>query len=220
MVTQSATAMSTAPAIALTRPAWVRDRIAEMGASWGTAAPRVAGTLWWCMVASALVEQIVAARAAGRPAPPAGLEALDCEMRPDGGVERMLAHPERDVRMSVGGDADLVAALSLRETLTRVIPVVAQVSGAGMPALWAVVADAIGNRAIDVGAPQVATGLAEQVGGKLPRPRFVEAGGRTFVRRISCCLVFEVPGAAMCTSCPKRSSDERAALLASYAAGR
>lgn len=219
MVTQSATAMSAVPAIALTRPGWVRDRIAEMGASWGTTAPRVAGTLWWCMVASALVEQVVAARASGRPAPQAGLESLDCEMRPDGGVERMLVHPERAVRIAAGGDVDLVAALSLRETLLRVIPVVAQVSGAGMPALWAVVADALGNRAIDAGAPQVAVGLAEQVGGKLPLPRFVEAGGRTFVRRISCCLVFEVPGAAMCTSCPKRTSAERAALLEDYAAG-
>jgi len=196
----------------------VRDRIAALGASWGAGAPRVAGTLWWCMVASALVDQVIAARAEGRPAPPAGLEALDCELRPDGGIERMIPRPERDVRTGTG-DPDLLAALSLRETLTRIVPVVAQVSGAGMPALWAVVADAIGNRAIDAGAPQLATALAGQIGGKLPVPRFVEAGGRTFVRRISCCLVFEVPGAQMCTSCPKRPADERAGLLERYSAG-
>ncbi|WP_373867120.1 (2Fe-2S)-binding protein [Nocardia neocaledoniensis] len=31
---------------------------------------------------------------------------------------------------------------------------------------------------------------------------------------MSCCLVYEVPGCQMCTSCPKRPAAERAALLA------
>ncbi|WP_280452434.1 (2Fe-2S)-binding protein [Nocardia cyriacigeorgica] len=47
---------------------------------------------------------------------------------------------------------------------------------------------------------------------------YVEIGDRTFVRRISCCLVYEVPGCEMCTSCPKRPSAEREQLLTRMAA--
>ncbi|WP_280208377.1 (2Fe-2S)-binding protein [Nocardia cyriacigeorgica] len=99
-----------------------------------------------------------------------------------------------------------------------VIAICGVFSGAGPPALWAVVADAIGNRAIDAGVPEAGTRLAGEIGGKLPAPRYVEIGDRTFVRRISCCLVYEVPGCEMCTSCPKRPSAEREQLLTRMAA--
>ncbi|WP_280181989.1 (2Fe-2S)-binding protein [Nocardia farcinica] len=92
--------------------------------------------------------------------------------------------------------------------------------GAGIPALWAIVADALGNRAVDAGAPAVAVELAARLGPPLPTPRFVEVGGRTFVHRVSCCLVYELPGSGLCTSCPKRPAAERAALLAEHAARR
>ncbi|WP_245676215.1 (2Fe-2S)-binding protein [Nocardia niwae] len=201
--------MTTVPGRMLTQPEWLRARIAEMGHSWGTTSPRIAGTLWWCMVASALVEQIARAYAHDEDAPEAALERLDCEIRPDGGIER--------VRMPPAGDPAGGAA-ALHGTLATVIPPVARVSGAGVPALWAIVADAIGNRALDAGSADAGARLAAEIGGKLSVPRFVEIGGRTFVRRISCCLVFEVPGCEMCTSCPKRPAAERIALLAGLAA--
>ncbi|MEV0333887.1 (2Fe-2S)-binding protein [Nocardia sp. NPDC050717] len=197
--------MSTVPGRLLTDPAWISARIGEMSRAWGTDAARVGGTLWWCMVASALVDQVTRAYAAGAPAPVAALDDLDCEVRPDGGVEHVCFR-------STGETAAVAAAL--RETLTAVIPQVAAVSGAGVPALWAVVADAIGNRALDAGAGEAGTRLAAEVGGRLPAPRFVTVGARTFVKRISCCLVYEVPSCQMCTSCPKRPAAERAALLA------
>lgn len=208
MVTQSAVAMNVVPGRMLTEPQWLTARIAEMGKSWGTSSPRIAGTLWWCMVASALVEQVARAYAHGEPAPAPVLATLDCEVRPDGGVDR--------VRLPAGDTAECAAAL--RDTLATVIPVVAAACGAGIPSLWAIAADAVGNRALDAGAPEAGARLAAEVGGKLPIPRFVEIGGRTFVRRISCCLVFEVPGAQMCTSCPKRPAAEREAMLAELAA--
>jgi hypothetical protein len=194
----------------LTRPEWLAARIAEMGHSWGTTSPRIAGTLWWCMVASALVEQLARAYAYDEDAPVPALDRLECEVRPDGGVERVRVRAH-DVP-SAGG------ATALRDTLGVVIPPVAEVSGAGVPALWAIAADAIGNRALDAGSPEAGARLAADIAGKLPMPRFVEIGGRTFVRRISCCLVFEVPGCQMCTSCPKRPAAERTALLADLAA--
>ncbi|MGW5918169.1 (2Fe-2S)-binding protein [Nocardia fluminea] len=216
--------MSTVPGHVLTDPAWVAARIDAMSRAWGTDVPRVAGTLWWCMAASTLVEQIAVAYAAGTPAPVAALGDFDCVVRPDGGVEHAqfqrvpVDATGRSVRSDVGGEtgaaaADEVAA-ALRDTLTAVIAQVAAVSGAGVPALWAVVSDAIGNRALDAGSPDAATRLAADVGASLPAPRFVTVAGRTFVRRASCCLVYEAPGREMCTSCPKRSPDDRAALLA------
>ncbi|MBH0774997.1 (2Fe-2S)-binding protein [Nocardia sp. NEAU-351] len=196
---------------AMTRPEWLAERIAEMGRSWGTETPRVAGTLWWCMVASALVEQLARAYVDGVPAPVPALDRLDCEVRPDGGVER--------VRVLPGTESADAAAPALRATLEAVIPAVAEVSGAGVASLWAVTADAIGNRALDAGDAAAGVRLAREVGGKLPAPRFVEVGARTFVRRISCCLVFEAPGCDMCTSCPKRPAEERLSMLRELAGG-
>ncbi|WP_309138711.1 (2Fe-2S)-binding protein [Nocardia cyriacigeorgica] len=270
--------MSTVAGRMLTDPDWLTARIAEMGRSWGTDTPRVGATLWWCMVASALVEPLARAYAAGERAPVAQLDRIGCEVRPDGGVDRIvfagsaestaetvgsktdLPDGSTDSSVDAGGsatgscagftedcagvigsaagsaeieltDAPDVPAIStlpdkeqsdagraLRETLTAVIAQVAAVSGARAPALWAVVADAIGNRAIDAGLPEAGTRLAAEIGGRLPAPRFVDIGERTFVRRISCCLVYEVPGCQMCTSCPKRPSAERQQLLAELAA--
>ncbi|MEU0873872.1 (2Fe-2S)-binding protein [Nocardia brasiliensis] len=197
--------MNTVPGRTLTEPQWLAARIAEMGHSWGTTSPRIAGTLWWCMVASALVEQVARAYAQGQPAVEPVLDRFDCEVRPDGGVERIHVLAEPDTAAEPG--------VALRETLAAVIGPVAEVSGAGVPALWAIVADAVGNRALDAGDGAAGARLAAAIGGKLPIPRFVEIGGRTFVKRISCCVVYEVPGCEMCTSCPKRPAAERTAML-------
>ncbi len=230
MVAQSPDVVSTVPGLLLTDPAWVAARIDAMSHTWGTDVPRVAGTLWWCMVASTLVEQITFAYAAGTPAPVAALGEFDCVVRPDGGVEHARFHrmpvdaAGRSVRSDVGGETGAAAAeevaTALRDTLTAVISQVAAVSGAGIPALWAVVADAIGNRALDAGAPEAASRLAADVGPCLPAPRFVTVAGRTFVRRASCCLVYEAPGRQMCTSCPKRAPADRAEQLAAAARAR
>ncbi|WP_228814287.1 (2Fe-2S)-binding protein [Nocardia otitidiscaviarum] len=276
----------------LLRREWLVERIGDMGISWGTADSRVAGTLWWCMAASSLVTPIVAAYADGRPAMSPALDRIACEIRPDGGVERVLSIPtvsEDQTATGVGdrrsatafpdshpapgnaspdaagldttgldtagldiadlGTADLGTAgietadrdttaaggtardgapaepwsatstgPALRNTLSRLIPLVAEVSGASPAALWAIVADAIGNRALDIGAHEAGARLAREVAGRLPVPRFTDIGSRTFVRRISCCLVFEVPGCEMCTSCPKRPAAQREALLSKLAA--
>ncbi len=197
--------------VALTRTEWLAERIADMGISWGTGNSRVSGTLWWCMAASSLIDPIVTAYAQGRPAPDPALEQVLCEIRPDGGVERVLP--------AAGSHDEPKSASVLRTSLERIIPQVAEVSGAGEPSLWAIVADAIGNRAIDAGAADAGERLAREVAGRLPVPRFTDLAGRTFVRRISCCLVYEAPGCQMCTSCPKRPAAERDEALTRLAAG-
>ncbi|MEC3953590.1 (2Fe-2S)-binding protein [Nocardia sp. CDC153] len=251
MVAQPPVSQALVPGTELLRPQWLAERIADMGISWGTANSRVSGTLWWCMAASSLVDPIVAAIAADQPAFNPALEHIALEIRPDGGVERVVPEPHAYAialsstllaNSSSGITADLSAdpasavncahpephsaacctttpiGQALRHALSRVIPVVAEVSGAGIPSLWAIVADAIGNRALDIGAADAGARLARDVAGRLPVPRFQDIAGRTFVRRISCCLVFEVPGCEMCTSCPKRPAPEREALLAEVAA--
>ncbi|MGV9410480.1 (2Fe-2S)-binding protein [Nocardia sp. NPDC003693] len=213
-IEQSAVSVNTGPVIVpgthLLDARWLGERIADMGVSWGTGNTRVAGTLWWCMAASSLVAPVVGAYAAGDPAPDTDIERISCEIRPDGGVERVFA---------LGTvAADQQAGQVLRHTLSQVVPVVAEASGAGIASLWAIVADAIGNRALDLGDQEAGARLARDVAGRLPVPRFSDVGARTFVRRISCCLVFEVSGCEMCTSCPKRPAAQREALLSELAA--
>lgn len=212
------------PGVILTHPQWLAERIADMGISWGTGNARASGTLWWCMAASSLIDPVVTAYVQGRSAPDPSLEHVLCEIRPDGVVERVFPAVGRD-DVEASGSTVLPGAAAdrpgtaLRVTLERIIPLVAEASGASEPSLWAVVADAIGNRAIDAGDAAAGARLAGEVAGRLPVPRFTDIGGRTYVRRISCCLVFEAPGCQMCTSCPKRPAPERHELLTRLATG-
>ncbi|MFI6311772.1 (2Fe-2S)-binding protein [Nocardia fusca] len=204
----------------LTDESWLAARLADLGASWRTDSMRVSATLWWCMTASALVEQVVRALAQRRPIPAPTLDRLTLTLRADGTVERVgidepgwhAAGVESGIEAT---EADI--AVALRETLTTVIDRLAAVSGVRAPALWAVVTDVVGSWAVDAGQPPIGRRLAEAIGTALPEPRFIEVAGRTFVRRASCCLVYEAPGCEKCVSCPKRRPDEREALLADYA---
>ena len=55
--------------------------------------------------------------------------------------------------------------------------------------------------------------LAAAIGPPLPMPRYVDVAGARFTQRASCCLMVELPGGALCTSCPGRKPAERLALL-------
>ncbi|MFI9532487.1 (2Fe-2S)-binding protein [Nocardia fusca] len=204
----------------LTDESWLAARLADLGASWRTDSMRVSATLWWCMTASALVEQVVRALAQRRPIPAPTLDRLTLTLRQDGTVERVgIDEPGwRAAGVNSGIEAtEADIAVALRETLTTVIDRLAAVSGVREPALWAVVTDVVGSWAVDAGQPPIGRRLAEAIGTALPEPRFIEVAGRTFVRRASCCLVYEAPGCEKCVSCPKRRPDEREALLAEYA---
>jgi hypothetical protein len=91
--------------------------------------------------------------------------------------------------------------------------------------LWAIATDSIANQLLTLGravgdvaaASAVAAPLAAGIGAPLPVPRFVDVAGTRFTRRASCCLMVEIPGGSLCTSCPRRPPGERAALLAQAA---
>ncbi|WP_327150616.1 (2Fe-2S)-binding protein [Nocardia sp. NBC_01329] len=211
----------------LTDESWLAARIADLNASWRTDSMRVGATLWWCMTASALVEQVVRALAQERPIPAPTLDRLALTLRADGTVERVAighagpgepgAVPPDHRQPDTGSDVAAEIAVALRVSLTTVIDRLAAVSGVRKAALWAVVTDVVASWAVDAGRPIVGRRLADAIGAVLPEPRFIEVAGRTFVRRASCCLVYEAPGCEKCVSCPKRRPEEREALLTDYA---
>ncbi|MEU1980375.1 (2Fe-2S)-binding protein [Nocardia sp. NPDC019395] len=240
VVAQSTDVVNTARGPMLTDESWLAARFAELTASWRIESMRVGATLWWCMTASALVEQVVRALAREIPIPAPTLDRLAMSLRPDGSVEKVrildtdgngngvTGRSAGDRRPGSRDPGTQVSARdrapqahevseALREALAVVIDRISAVSGVRKPALWAVVTDVIASWAVDAGAPQVGQRLAAEMGGTVPAPRFVEISGRTFVRRASCCLIYEAPGCEKCVSCPKRPPAEREALLADYA---
>jgi hypothetical protein len=50
------------------------------------------------------------------------------------------------------------------------------------------------------------------IGLGLPRPRYVTVGRTPAVKRVSCCLIYEV-GNPKCVSCPRQKPEEREARL-------
>ena len=162
------------------------------------------------MTASALVEPVIRALARGTAIAPPRPDRMALSLRPDGSVEAVRMH---------GADTPESGeiAVALRATLRTVIERLAAVSGVREAPLWAVVTDVIASWAVDARAPELGRRLAAELGPVVPAPRFVDIAGRTFVRRASCCLVYEAPGCEQCVSCPKRPPEEREALLGDYA---
>lgn len=196
----------------LTDPDWLDARVADTGRRWDCTDRRVNGTLWWYSASSTLLAQATADLLRTGLAPDPALEHGTASLRPDGYLDGV--HTERVLR----GPEELAAGL--RGALAAIIAPLALVSGAGVPALWAIAADSLGNRSLDagtaLGAPAagsaLALALAGRIGPPLPTPRFVDvgpdgpvdadpaaapaAGTRRRLRRSSCCLIYCVPGAA------------------------
>jgi ferric iron reductase protein FhuF len=190
--------------------------VAERARALGTADLRVAATMWWYSASAVLLAPPLAGLVTGVP---------------------LSARPA-DLVLSVGPGGLPVAATSsaltadlggeLRELLTTVIGAVAGAGGMRERPLWAIATDSLATGLLTLGrvlgdVPAV-TGLAGRlaaaVGPELPTPRYEDVAGSRFVRRASCCLIYRLPGGPLCTSCPRRPSAERAALLERAAAGR
>ncbi len=185
---------------ALTDAEWLAARLSELAAVWRIDERRVAGTVWWYMAAAVLLDAPV-----HDPAVDPGLAALTVRLRPDGSVAaaRYTGRTDRQ-------------APALQDTLRGLVVPLAETSGVPVRSLWAVATDAIAAHCLV--APQRAAELARRIP-ELPTPRFVEVGGRRFVHRVSCCLIYRSPLAGLCTSCPKRPPAERERLLTELAAG-
>jgi len=193
------------PAVDLADP----DRVVRLIAARAHAVDRVAATVWWYSASTVLLSPALAGLVTGVPLS-GRLADLSLVFRSDG----------LPVAAVAGGGTDDVAA-DLRGTLTTVIGAVAAAGRMGERPLWAIATDSIANQLLALGravgdvpaATAHAGPLAAAIGSPLPVPRYVDVAGARFTRRASCCLMLELPGGALCTSCPRRPPAERHALL-------
>ncbi|WP_436501392.1 (2Fe-2S)-binding protein [Actinokineospora sp. HUAS TT18] len=192
------------PVAAIQDPEWLTAQLAAAGTRFRTADQVVTGVLWWYSASSVLLGPTVESLlGTGRALDPA---AVTLYLHPDG---RLL-----DAR----GSAECAdPGPRLRRLLSAAITTVATLSGASPRALWAIATDSLANRVLWAGGgPEDAVKLASEIGQELPRPRFVDVGGRTVVRRASCCLVYETPGADKCVSCPRQLPADRLRRLQAW----
>jgi hypothetical protein len=192
------------PAAQLADPAWLAQ---ALGARAGDR--RVTATVWWYSASAVVVTPALAGLLVGVPLS-ARLADTSLAFRPDG-------LPVAAVSAVRGADP----AAELREALGAVVAAVAVVGRMRERPLWAIATDSIANQLLTLGravgdvaaATAIAAPLAAAIGAPLPMPRYVDVAGARFTRRVSCCLMVEVPGGSLCTSCPRRPPPERAALL-------
>jgi ferric iron reductase protein FhuF len=195
----------TLPATSLAEPEGVARSIAARART----VDRVTATVWWYSASLVLLTPPLAGLVVGVPLS-GRLAALSLVVRPDG----------LPVAAVAAARTDDVAA-DLRGTLTTVIGAVATAGQMGERPLWAIATDSIANQLLALGralgdvpsATAYAEPLAVAVGPQLPMPRYVDVAGARFTQRASCCLMVELPGGALCTSCPRRPPVERHALL-------
>ncbi|MET0136546.1 MAG: (2Fe-2S)-binding protein [Kibdelosporangium sp.] len=184
-------------ASAITDPDWLRAQLAISRRRYQLADQRALGVLWWYSASSVLLGPALSGL------DPA-LSAVTLVLQPDG---RVL-----DAR-SAPFDGDIAARV--RGMLSASIDAVAAVSGARVRQLWAITTDSLANRLLWAGQTARAESLAAEIGPELPRPRYVRVGGRQFVRRGSCCLIYQATETPKCLSCPRQTPEERHARLAS-----
>lgn len=210
-------------AVAPTDRVTVEAALARSAARWPGVSPSTSATLWWYGSSSTLA-LVVAAQIAvtGRTVDPS---APTVTLGDTGTVSAMTSTRTLDA-----GDAPAALA-TLLDAVTVALSAVPGMSG---PSLWAIASDSIAGRALDVatalGRAGEAATLAELLAShpgmhRFPRPRYVDvdgtgtvrpapdgdpaAGTRRFVRRSSCCLVFEA-GESKCVSCPRQLPADRA----------
>ncbi|WP_235494648.1 (2Fe-2S)-binding protein [Geodermatophilus sp. Leaf369] len=196
---------------ALADVAWTTEHLELQAVTGRTADRRVLATLWWYSASLVLLGPALAGLVAGR--------ALSARL------EDTTLHVVGDLPWAATATAatgDVV--VELRDSLAAVVATVAEAGGLREAPLRAIATDALANKLLalgrsrrDVGAVTALAGpLAREAG--LPAPRFVEAGGRRFTRRASCCQIWRVPHEVLCTSCPRRDAAERQVLLEDTAA--
>lgn len=185
---------------------------------WPDVSPAVLATLWWYGSSSTLATVLVAQLAVtGRCVDPAHPSAV-VTVGDTGTLASLGAAVTVDGPGAAAAFADVVDSL-----VGRVRDRVPSVSGAS---LWAIASDSVANRALDVAtalnrvadAPRWAQTLtAERRRHRFPQPRFVDVSAngstRRFLRRSSCCRVVDA-GEDLCTSCPRRTPQDRAARWA------
>lgn len=224
------------PFTAVADPAWLDRQIELHEQRWRTGDRRVLATLWWYSVSNWFqVPAIASLLATGRVLSPLP-EDVAVHWLPD---SRVIGGTSS--RVLAGPDPVLAFGAALRAALDRVVPRVAAAGRMKERPLWAIASDSTANRFLWAGhalddtarATALAQRVADVVGAPLPRPRWVDIvpmddegmdrpdlGERRFLRRASCCLLYEVPGQSKCGACPRRPPQDRLVRLQLAAAAR
>lgn len=197
--------MTTVPATSITDPDWLRIQIGLAARRYGCSAPDVLGTIWWYSASSVLVAPTLETLARARQPLDPSLTAMSLDLLDDGSV--VGAHSSRTLNGDIGA--------AFAEAIEAVVANLSAVTGAHSPALRAIATDSIANRLLWTGAPALAEPLVASIGTRMPRPRYVDVGGRPVVRRASCCLIYQATGQDKCLSCPRQPPAERERRLRS-----
>jgi len=193
----------------LADPGWTAERVTALGRRYRSTDRRVLATVWWYSASAVLLTPVAAGLATGRPL---SARLADTTLYEVGGV--LLA----GVSAAPSGPDP---AGDLREALAGAIGAVAAAGGVRERPLWAVATDSLAGRLLALGralgdvatVTALAAPVAAAVGDPMPVPRYTDVGGTRFVRRASCCLLYRLPGEAMCTACPGRPPAHRQVLL-------
>ncbi|WP_132877966.1 (2Fe-2S)-binding protein [Tamaricihabitans halophyticus] len=204
------------PATMLADPAALPAQLDACARLYGSAKPQVLGTVWWYSASSVLVAPAVEGLAATGVAFDPALAAIRLVQRADG---RLIGARSSAV-LAEDPDGERLGE-RLGGALASAIEAIAAGSGAAPAALWAIATDSIANRLLWAGnalgdVPRV-TALASWVteaierysGHRLPEPRYVEVAGQTFIRRASCCLIYQATAGDKCVSCPRQRPQDR-----------
>ncbi|MGW7519884.1 (2Fe-2S)-binding protein [Streptomyces sp. NPDC054796] len=225
--------VASVPAEFLGERDWLAEQVRLSALRWRTDSLRVGATLWWYSVSTVLLAPpLVTGFLTGRSVHP-GPEGLVLQL---GAAGRPVAvRPAPHMSAPVDG----AAPGPLRGLLELCVDGLAGVAGLRPRPLWSLATDSLAQLLSRAGresgrlADSTAWGaaLAERIGPPMPPPRWVEVpvpdGGdglfpvpppgaprvETFVRRGSCCLIYESPGEGKCASCPRRTPDDRALQL-------
>ncbi len=197
---------------------WLSGQVRDTGTFYGCTEPRLNATLWWYSASAVLLGPAVhelALLGSGT-----SLRAEEIRLAPRrAGLERIVPGPS----LAPGGR---VFGAHLDQAVAPMVDVLARVGGVSHQSLWAIAADSLATRllaSVRVGTPD---DLAEDIaaGSELlkPAPRFVRVQGRpaaaprTYVHRVSCCLLYRVP-MGKCLSCPRQTPAERTERLQTHA---
>jgi ferric iron reductase protein FhuF len=188
---------------------WLLERMADTARRWCHDDPRVSATLWWYSASATLTGPAADALLRGVPAPSPEAANLRMTLRRNGHVG-YLARTRSRYRVP-GGPLGYGEALA--RDVAPVIEKLARLGGANPRSLWSVFGDSLAGRLLAYsGAARhdIAHEVALGTGGLLPRPRYACAGGKPYVRRGSCCLIFAVPDHGKCSNCPRQTPETRA----------
>ncbi len=201
------------PVGALMDHEWLTARVEDGVQRYSCPDRRVVSTLWWYSASAAILAPFAAALLAdGRAVDPAAAQ-LRVWLEPDG-----YFRSTRSPRLLARGPE--AAGRSLGPAFRGTIQLLAEIGGASPRSLWSIAGDALSTQLLRAGEEldciSRASDLALEVSAAapdLPTPRFEDLdtiiGRWRFVRRGSCCLLYEASGFEKCNSCPRRPRLDR-----------